>query len=252
MTENIGMGKAPQHSGGFIECVLDLSSDLPESDVWLVVDLFRATTTLASFFEHGGKCCRLAEEVEEALLLKKVLGPGWILAGERNALPPEGFDLGNSPRAFLSLDPGKWEGLILTTSNGTRGLLRASRQGGTVFAACAQNAGAAAGKANASGERITILCCGQKGKPALEDTLCAGLLVERLLSESDMRLPGKGARKALAAWVNSGRTLEAAKASEHARRLVELGFSEDLDFCCQVDGLRAVPRVASPQGLMFS
>jgi len=242
----------PMDSGGFIECLLDLSGGLPESDVWLVVDLFRATTTLASFFEHGGKCCRLAEEVEEAFSLKKLLGPGWILAGERNSLPPEGFDLGNSPRAFLFLDPGKWEGLILTTTNGTRGLLRASRQGGTVFAACAQNAGAAAGKASASGSRITILCCGQKGKPALEDTLCAGLLVERLLSESDRRSLGNGAREALAAWVKSGRTLEAAKESEHARRLVELGFSEDLDFCCQIDGFQAVPRVASPQGLILS
>ncbi len=246
------IGKDPENSVGFIECVLDLSSGLPESDVWLVVDLFRATTTLASFFEHGGKCCRLAQEVEEAFSLKKLLGPGWILAGERDSLPPEGFDLGNSPRAFLSLDPGKWEGLILTTTNGTRGLLRASRQGGTVFAACAQNAGAAAGKASASGSRITILCCGQKGKPALEDTLCAGLLVERLLSESDRRFLGNGAREALAAWVKSGRTLEAAKESEHARRLVELGFSEDLDFCCQIDGFQAVPRVASPQGLILS
>jgi 2-phosphosulfolactate phosphatase len=234
-----------------IDCVFDLSSDLPRSDVWLVVDLLRATTTLASFFEYGGKQCRLVEEVEEALSLKKVLGPGWILAGERNSLPPEGFDLGNSPRIFLSLDPQKWEGLILTTSNGTRGLLRAFRRGGKVFAACGRNAGAAAEKASASGKRITILCCGQNGKPALEDTLCAGLLVERLLSQSDRHLPGNGARKALAAWVDSGRTLEAAKESEHARRLLELGFSEDLDFCCQIDGFRSVPRLASLQGLMI-
>lgn len=235
----------------FLECVFDLSQELPEADAWLVIDLLRATTTLAAFFEYGGKRSRLAEKVEDAISLRKILGRGWILAGERNALPPEGFDLGNSPTAFLSIDAGSWDGLILTTSNGTRGLLKASRRGGTVFAACARNASAAVRRAIASGRRIAILCCGEKGKPSLEDSLCAGLLVERLLSESKEFRLGGGAERALAAWQESGRSMEAAKNSVHARRLMDLGFSEDVEFCCQVDGFTSVPRLAPFQDLIL-
>lgn len=229
-----------------------LSLDLPVADACLVVDLFRATTTLVSFFTHGGLRCLPVEHVDEARALGASLGPMWILAGERDALPPEGFDLGNSPRAFEGMELARLEGMVMTTTNGTRGLLKAARCGGAVLVACGLNAGAAAARALQFGNGVTVLCCGQKGKPALEDSLCAGLLVERLLLLRPGLSLGMGARAVLEAWIRAGRKLEAAKRSPHAHRLREIGFSEDLDFCCRVDVTGIVPRYDPSTGLVLA
>ena len=246
----VGLGEYPVTVS--VQCRTSLSPDLPEADACLVIDLFRATTTLVSFFTHGGLRCLPVETVDEARALRASLGPLWILAGERDALPPEGFDLGNSPRAFAGMKPARWEGMVMTTTNGTRGLLKAAKCGGTVLVACGLNAGAAASRALQFGDRITILCCGQEGKPALEDSICAGLLVERLL----LLRPGlsleRGARTVLEAWCRAGRKLEAAKRSLHARRLREIGFSEDLDFCCRLDATGIVQRYDLSTGLVLA
>ncbi len=231
-----------------VQCVPSLSHEMPRADAWLVVDLFRATTTLVSFFEQGGRRCRPVEEVEEALALKKSLGRGWILAGERNAVPPPGFDLGNSPRAFAGSCPADWEGLIMTTTNGTKGLLKAARSGGVVLVASGLNAGAACSRALENGSRTVILCCGRQGQPTLEDSLCAGLLVERIIESKEGILVEGGAREVLDGWLAAGKNLEAAKRSSHARRLQEMGFSDDLDYCCRVDEAAAVPRYDRESG----
>lgn len=243
----VGLGENPVTVS--VQCRTSLSLDLPEADACLVVDLFRATTTLVSFFAHGGPRCLPVEKVDEARALRASLGPMWILAGERDALPPEGFDLGNSPRAFEGMDLARRQGMVMTTTNGTRGLLKAAKCGGAVLVACGLNAGAAAARALEFGDRVCILCCGQEGKPALEDSICAGLLVERLLLLRPGLSLGKGARTVLEAWCRAGRKLEAAMRSPHARRLREIGFSEDLDFCCRVDVTGIVPRYDPSTGL---
>ena len=64
--------------------------------VTLVVDVLRASTTLAVLASRGPRALYVTREVERArkLALER---PGTVLAGERGGLPPEGFALGNSP-----------------------------------------------------------------------------------------------------------------------------------------------------------
>lgn len=87
----------------------------------VVIDVFRAFTTQAYFFDRGAERIIPVLTLDEAHTLKAE-HPDYVLAGERGGLKPEGFDLGNSPTEALEIDlSGKT--VIHTTSNGTRGLI---------------------------------------------------------------------------------------------------------------------------------
>ncbi len=223
------------------EVVLSRSEPLPEADCWLVIDILRATTTICAFFDRGGKRLYPAASIEEAFTLRDRLaegGLGPILMGERNALPPAGFDIGNSPLELAALDLAGRTDAVMATTNGTAALLNASASGAPVYPVCARNATATAA-AIIERERIGILCAGLEGRSSLDDCACAGLLVERL-SARGAEL-GDGAILALAAWRDGGRDLSALLArSVHGRRLAALGFERDLAFAAEIDASGAV------------
>ena len=91
----------------------------------IVVDVLRATSTIAQALASGYRRVLCCAEVEEAFALKERLADA-VLGGERKAVAVPGFDLGNSPREYLEL---RGETLILTTTNGTRAILSAAAAG---------------------------------------------------------------------------------------------------------------------------
>src|ERR671922_784493 len=91
-----------------------------EAPVAVVVDVLRATSTIAQALASGYRrvyCCR---EVEDALALRERLGEG-LLGGERSAVQIEGFDIGASPREVL--EPRGETLIYSTTTNGTLAIL---------------------------------------------------------------------------------------------------------------------------------
>ena len=89
----------------------------------IVVDVLRATSTIAQALAAGYRRVLCCAEIEEALELRAEV-PDSIVGGERNAVQVEGFDVGASPREFLE---ALAETLILSTTNGTRAILRAAK-----------------------------------------------------------------------------------------------------------------------------
>jgi len=166
-----------------------------------------------------------------------------LLMGERNALPPPGFDLGNSP---LELSPSllaSRPAAVMATTNGTRALLKASAAGVPVYAVCARNAEATVRAALETGDRIGILCAGLHGRAALDDTACAGILVEHLVSSGAADLMD-GAQMALSVWREGGRRLSSLlERSVHGMRLLSLGFAADVAYAAKIDASMAVIRL---------
>ncbi len=223
-----------------IDAVLSPGEVLPRVSVWLVVDLLRATTAMAAFFEAGGEALLPVATVEEARALKEDLGPGWLLLGERGGERPEGFDYGNSPREIRSAPLGGSRGIVATT-NGTGALLRAEEAGGAVVAACARNADAAARFAARHGGDVAVLCAGLHGRLGLDDVFCAGLLVERLRHLTGQEL-GDGARLALMAWEGVRPDLfGAVRHTVHAENLFRGPFEEDVKDACQLSVSPVLP-----------
>src|SRR5262245_43581211 len=103
--------------------------------VAVVIDVLRATTSIIHALAAGCTVVLPCAEVDEARTLSGSMPAGRVLlAGERGGLPIAGFDLGNSPRRFT---PRTCRGLslVLTTTNGTRALLRCANAARTLVAA---------------------------------------------------------------------------------------------------------------------
>ncbi len=228
------------------DVVLSCSESLPAVDVWLVIDVLRAMTVIVRWFELGGAELYPADSPDSARRLAQSLsqdGLSTLLMGEENAIAPQGFDLGNSPLELTKELAVSRPQAVMATTNGTRSLLKAAATGVPVLAACLRNVPAALDYALLRGSRIGLLCAGRKGRPAWDDTLCAGFMLSLLQQKHpDLRL-ADSARLALLTW-QSSRDLRASLASaDHAVFLNCIGYGADIAFACETDATDVVPEL---------
>lgn len=206
-----------------------------------VIDVLRATSTIATALANGADGVIPVEDTEEAVALGQRLGRERVLfCGERDGVRIPGFDLDNSPASFVPhAVAGKT--LLMTTSNGTRAL-RAVAGAATVRAAAMVNRTAVADALAAESGDIVIVCAGDNGVFALEDALGAGALIDTLLTlVSDVELHD-GARAATLLYrCVADRLADAVASSDHAQHLAQIGFGADLTRCAALDTLDVVP-----------
>jgi 2-phosphosulfolactate phosphatase len=199
-----------------------------EAPVAVVVDVLRATSTIAQALASGYRrvyCCR---EVEDALRLRDQLGEG-LLGGERGAVRIEGFDMGASPREVL--EP-RGETLIYSTTNGTRAVLAAAAACGEVLLGSLLNLSAVAAAVQ---DDCVIVCAGFQGQFALDDAYCAGRIVELLRGE---------VTDAAKASTVLARSFPTAHEALLARTYGPPGLDEDIKFCAQENVVDVVPRLS--------
>lgn len=200
-----------------------------EAPVAVVVDVLRATSTIAQALASGYErvyCCR---EVDDAIALREKLGEG-LLGGERNAVQIEGFDLGASPREVL--EP-RGDVLIYSTTNGTRAVLAAAAACGEVLLGSLLNLNAVAGAVQ---DDCVIVCAGFQGRFALDDAYCAGRIVE-LLSPDDVTDAAKASTVLAGSYPTAWDGLM-------ARTYGPPGLEEDIRFCAQENVVDVVPRLS--------
>jgi|GEM_PF-1954431 len=230
-----------------IEVALSLSEPLPAVDVWLVLDLLRASTTIVTWFERGGREIYPEMSVDTALSLKtKMLKEGFfpLLMGEVNSIPPDEFDAGNSPLEIDEKIIYKNPTAIMATSNGTKAILKAVATGAAVYIVCARNALYAIDSALTCGYNIGILCAGRFGRPAVDDTICAGLIVERFCRILPDFVISDEADIALRAWKSARGSFEhSIRTAAHAKFLEKIGFGGDISYACEWDSAKCVPEV---------
>lgn len=211
-----------------------------------VIDVLRATTSVAAALGAGAEAVWPCAGEEEARALAATLaarGRRVVLAGERDALPVEGFDLGNSP---VALARAGLEGadVVLMTTNGTRALARLAAGGASPAAAALVNAGAVARYLASTGApEVVLVCAGTQGAFALEDWVGAGAVVDALAALLAERLAaGEAALAARDCFrARRGDLLAALLAGRHGLRLAALGFEEDVRWAAVMDALDVVP-----------
>ena len=205
----------------------------------VVVDVLRATSTIAQALASGYRRVLCCAEVEEARALREAVGEG-VLGGERHAVRISGFDLGNSPREFVD---ARAETAILTTTNGTRAIIAAAGRCERVLVASLLNLAAVASAVREHGEDVAIFCSGVEGAFAIDDAYCAGRLVE---------LVGGGRSDAAEAALRLARSFttpeEGIGAGRSASNLRESGLAEDVAWCAQASVLDVVPRFVGMRG----
>jgi 2-phosphosulfolactate phosphatase len=208
----------------------------------VVIDVLRATTTIVHALAAGCKAVLPCAEVEEARELAGGMRVGRVLlGGERGGAPLPGFDLGNSPREYTAkLCRGNT--LVLTTTNGTRALLRAVEAARTLVAAFV-NYSAVCEQLRQDARPVHIVCAGTEGSVSLEDTLLAGALVEYLCQLGEVQV-NDGARLAWDCFENHGRVLLGAlEVSQGGAILRRLGYDDDIRAAAEVDRFALVPEL---------
>jgi 2-phosphosulfolactate phosphatase len=147
--------------------------------VVVVIDVLRATTMIVHALVAGCTEVIPVSEVEEARQIAAALPVGSaLLAGERQGVPIDGFDLGNSPGECT---PARCRGkiMVITTTNGTRALL-ACRDAERVFLGAFVNFAATCRRLLMESKPIHLVCAGTDGRISYEDTLAAGAFAKQL------------------------------------------------------------------------
>ena len=226
------------HLGLFIEKGAEA---VKRNDIVIMIDVLRCSSTIITALFNGIIEIIPVESLEEAIELRKNQND-LILAGERNGLKPNGFDLGNSPNEFNS---SRFEGkkVVITTSNGTKALEKVKNckwvlVGAFLNAESVVNAAFKLAKEEKVG--ITILLASSSEDIYLEDFICSGLLSKKLLSMGANL--DDSAHASMLAWNNAKENLnEIIKRSQHGEYLKRIGFENDIDFCLKIDLYPIVP-----------
>jgi 2-phosphosulfolactate phosphatase len=200
------------------------------SHVAVVVDVMRATSTIAQALASGYRRVLCCGEIDEARRLREELGDEAVLGGERQGVRIEGFDLGASPRDYLEPQA---ETAIMTTTNGTRTILAAAANSEITLLGSLLNLDGVADAAQAPGRDVTVVCAGYEGAFAIDDAYCAGRIVELL---DGTRTDAAVASAALA------EAFPTAWQGVNARTYGPPGLEDDLRWCTQENTLSVVPR----------
>ncbi len=221
-----------------IPTVNDASADDLAGNTAIVIDVLRATSTILTALQRG---CSDIIPVETVCQAKDMLREGNLLAGERNGRKLPGFDLGNSPLEYASLEL-KDKTIIMTTTNGTRAIHKAAKAS-QVIIACNLNARAAANYALSLKKNIVIVCAGTKDRFSLEDGLCAGLLLEEMSKQAEEPLLMNDFATAMKSAYQQAKDCftEMLLNSFNGRRLVRAGYQEDVIYCSQRNISNLVP-----------
>jgi 2-phosphosulfolactate phosphatase len=205
--------------------------------VGIVVDVVRATSSIAQALASGYElvlCCR---EIDEAHALRAKLGDDAVVSGERAGVVVEGFDLGASPREFAAGARARY--LILSTTNGTAAILTAAERCDVVLLGSLLNLDAVCEAARAAGGDVVVYCAGFMGAFALDDAYCAGRIVAQLEGErTDAALAAELLAKSFATALDG----------LNARTYGPPGLEADIEYCARENLLDTVPRFARMVG----
>jgi 2-phosphosulfolactate phosphatase len=220
-------------------------------DCAIVLDILRATTTIATALNAGAEAVQAFSDMEKLMQVSEEWPPEKRLrAGERGGAMVAGCDLGNSP---LDCTPERVQGrrLFISTTNGTRAL-QCVQNAPIVLATAFINRLATVKYILAQQpETLWLVGSGWEGSFSLEDTACAGAIAHSLLEKLDIplgELAGNdeviGAIALYSQWKDQ--LLELFRHASHGKRLLGLIGQEDLKYCAQTDILDVLPIQKEP------
>lgn len=201
-----------------------------DHEIIVVIDVLRATSAICAAFQHGVKRVIPTSTVEEALSYKNLNDDNYILAAERGGQIVEGFEFGNSPYSYMD-DSVKGKTLVLTTTNGTRSI-NVAKDADTVVVGSLNNLDALCKWLIKQNRSTLCLCSGWKDKFNLEDSICAGAIIDTLLNTGDFKSSEDSSIAAKYLFQSaSDNYLGFLKSSSHRRRLKRLNLNEDIKYC---------------------
>ena len=204
------------------------------NSIVVIIDVFRATSTIATVLFNGAKCIIPVDSVAECIRIGKQIEG--ITAGERDGKVAEGLSYGNSPfeypREFVS---GKT--LVLTTTNGTRLLHMALNKGAKkIITGSFGNLSAVCDYLIDQNKPVILGCAAWKDKINIEDTLFAGAVINRIKDNFEVNCDASQIAETMYTDAN-GNLYEFIKNknASHYHRLSSFGLEKDIHYCLTED-----------------
>ncbi|GAB3419704.1 2-phosphosulfolactate phosphatase [Niabella aquatica] len=212
--------------------------DLKDTVV-VVIDVFRATSTIAAALYNGARHIIPVDTVPKAIeVCKEVNG---IAAGERDGKLADGLSYGNSPLEYAP-DFIKDRILVLTTTNGTKLLYMALANGAeNIITGSFPNLSSVCNYLIRQNKNTVLACAGWKDRFNMEDTLFAGAVIHRVKEHFAIHCDSSFMAETMYAQ-NKEQLLPFAKNFTHYHRLVtRFGYIADIDFCLTKDIANVLP-----------
>ena len=214
--------------------------------VVVVVDIFRATTTMCAAFENGVQSMRPVATLGEARAYK---WQGWLVGAERNVKRCEFADFGNSPFDYPT-DKVLDKKNIFTTTNGTRAITTAS-EAYRVAVGAFSNLAAVTKYCLHHKHNVIVLCAGYNDRFNIEDSLFGGALVSSLLETGEFETGSDAAVVAYEMWQSQKDDMIGfINRSEHIWRLRANGLEDSVPFCLTLNTTQKVPELVMLGGVL--
>jgi len=211
----------------------------------VVLDVLRASSTITVALNNGAREVIPVASIESAVKISgSLFGEVTLRGGERNGKTIEGFNLGNSPLEY-SEAAVKGKSIIYCTTNGSVAMSK-SRYARTLIIGSFLNLTTVVDFIREENKDFLFICAGRintLGYFSLEDAVCAGMMIQKLMKIESVELNlSDSAKAAHALYKSFGRSiLKMLKSSEHGKFLIEVGFADDLKVCAAVDSVPVLP-----------
>ena len=207
----------------------------------VVIDVLRASSTIITALANGAKEVVPVGTIEFAVKVSGgIFGGQTLLGGERNTKKIEGFALGNSPSEYTKeIVSGKT--IVFYSTNGSRAIVKA-KYSANLFICSFNNLSALAEHLNKLGEDVIILCSANNNFLSLEDSVCAGMLVNELNTDNTNITLTDASKSALTLFKSFGKNiLKLLSETEHGELLINNGFESDLKSCAELNSTEVIP-----------
>ena len=211
-----------------------------KNTIVVVIDVLRATSTIATALYNGAREIIPVDSVERCIQLGTQIE--CVTAGERDGQVAKGLQYGNSsfeyPESFIR---GKI--LVLTTTNGTKLLHMALAKGATeIITGAFLNLSAVCDHLISMKKNVVLGCAAWKDKPNFEDTLFAGAVVERVKEHFSINCDASHMAENLYSLSKDDMFgfMQKNNAS-HYHRLMNFGLERDIRHCLTHDLANVLP-----------
>lgn len=206
----------------------------------VIIDVLRATSTIATALHNGAKCVIPVDSVAKCIELGRQIDG--ITAGERDGMIAEGLQHGNSPFEY----PAEFIGgrtLVLTTTNGTKLLHMALDRGaGQIITGSFPNLGAVCDYLLTQNMPVLLACAAWKDKVNIEDMLFAGAVIHNV--KKSFHINCDSSQIAETIYLEAKKDLfefMKAKNASHYQRLSGYGLEKDIRYCLTPDQAPVLP-----------
>ncbi|HWH64237.1 MAG TPA: 2-phosphosulfolactate phosphatase [Ginsengibacter sp.] len=209
------------------------------SSIVIIIDILRATSTIATALYNGAKSVIPVDSVAECIKLGKQMDV--ITAGERDGKIAEGLKYGNTPFQYKP-DFIKGKTLVLTTTNGTRLLHMALSDGApAIITGSFCNLSSVCDYLAKQNKNVILACAAWKDRINIEDTLFAGAVISRIKNNFQKNCDASQIAESLynEAKKNLFDFLKEKNAS-HYQRLMGFGLENDIRYCLTIDNANAL------------